>query len=76
MKTVSADQLPALLERKLESAYLLSGDEPLLLGEAADALRARAREKGFETRDLLFADARFDWDKLDMYACGIIRRGR
>lgn len=68
MKTVSAGQLPALLERKLAPVYLLSGDEPLLLGEAADALRAAARKQGFESRELLFADARFDWDKL--YACG------
>lgn len=64
VKTVSAAQLPALLERKLAPAYLLSGDEPLVLGEAADELRAAARKQGFESRELLFADARFDWDKL------------
>lgn len=64
MKTVSADQLPGLLKSKLAPAYLLSGDEPLLLGEAADALRARAREQGYQSREILFADARFDWDKL------------
>lgn len=68
MTTVSAAQLPAHLERKLAPAYLLSGDEPLLLGEAADALRTAARKQAFESREILFADARFDWDKL--YACG------
>ncbi|NNF52047.1 MAG: DNA polymerase III subunit delta [Gammaproteobacteria bacterium] len=64
MKTASAAQLSALLKRKLAPAYLLSGDEPLLLGEAADAVRAAARRHGFESREVLFADARFDWDRL------------
>ncbi len=64
MKPVSADQLPAHLKRKLAPAYLLSGDEPLLLGETADAVRAAARAQGFESREILFADARFDWSKL------------
>lgn len=68
MKPVSAGQLPALLRRKLAPAYLLSGDESLLVGEAADLVRAAARAQGFESREILFADARFDWDKL--HACG------
>ena len=37
------DSLAAHLARGLAPAYLLSGDEPLLVGEAADAIRARAR---------------------------------
>lgn len=64
MTTVAAGGLSAHLKDSLAPAYLLSGDEPLLLGEAADAVRAAARAKGFDSRDILFADARFDWDKL------------
>lgn len=49
---------------ELPSVTLLAGAEHLLVQEAADALRARARELGYSERDVLDADARFDWDKL------------
>jgi len=42
--------------------YLISGDDPLLTGEAADAVRARAREDGFSERDVHFMDRGADWD--------------
>lgn len=64
MTTVAPGRLRAHLKDKLDSVYLLSGDEPLQLGEAADAVRAAARKQGFADRDVLFADARFDWSKL------------
>lgn len=43
-------------------AYLISGDEPLLTGEAADAIRAAAKAKGFTERDVHFMDRGSDWD--------------
>lgn len=43
-------------------AYLVSGDEPLLVGEAADAIRARARALGFSEREAYFLDRSADWE--------------
>jgi len=40
---VSANQLEAQLQRGLKSLYTLHGDEPLLVQEAADTIRAAAR---------------------------------
>ena len=37
---LNPDQLTAALGRGLAPVYLISGDEPLLAGEAADAVRA------------------------------------
>ena len=45
----------------LDGLYVLSGDEPLLLTEAADALRAAAAAAGFSQRTSLMLDARSDW---------------
>ena len=39
--------LAAQLADRLLPVYLISGDEPLLVGEAADAVRVRARAGGF-----------------------------
>src|SRR3984885_7197993 len=44
--------------------YLVSGDEPLLVGEAADAIRAAARAAGHAERAVFFIDRSFDWDEL------------
>ena len=49
--------------------YLLSGAEPLLLDEAADRVRAAAREADFSERALHIADARFNWNELFADAC-------
>ena len=53
-----------LRQPQLAPAYLLSGDEPLQLGEALDALRARARELGYSEREVHFVERGFDWDLL------------
>lgn len=57
------ERLAARLEAEgLKPVYLVAGDEPLLVLEAADAIRARARAEGIETRELFEADRRdFDW---------------
>lgn len=39
----------------------MSGDEPLLVGEAADAIRAAARAQGFDERDVHFIERVGDW---------------
>jgi DNA polymerase-3 subunit delta len=48
----------------LKPVYLLAGEEHLLLLEAADALRRRARELGYVEREVLDAERDFDWNDL------------
>jgi DNA polymerase III subunit delta len=61
---IRAEQLPAALARGLAGIYLVSGDEPLLVGEAADAIRAAARAVGYADRQVFFIDRSFSWDEL------------
>ncbi len=44
--------------------YLISGDEPLLVAEAADTIRAAARAAGYQERHVLHVEAGFDWGTL------------
>jgi DNA polymerase-3 subunit delta len=59
---LTPDSLANHLEQQLLPAYLVSGDEPLLAGEAADAVRARARAAGFTEREVHFLERGSDWD--------------
>jgi DNA polymerase-3 subunit delta len=59
-----SDQLKQVLGRGLAGIYLVSGDEPLLVGEAADAIRAAARGAGYADRTIFFIDRSFDWDEV------------
>jgi DNA polymerase-3 subunit delta len=61
---LSGDNLAASLSRQLAPVYLVSGDEPLLVNEAADAIRARARAQGFTERELHVVERGFDWHAL------------
>ena len=61
---ISGDNLAASLARQLQTIYLVSGDEPLLVNEAADAIRATARKQGFEERELHVVERGFDWQGL------------
>lgn len=55
-------QLAAHLQRGLRPLYTLHGDEPLLVQEAADAIRTVAREQGHTERTVhTVAGAHFDW---------------
>lgn len=60
---------PDRLERQLAGealrpVYLVAGAEPLLVQEAADAIRAKARAEGYAEREVYDVDARFDWNTL------------
>lgn len=61
---VYPDKLNDHLERQLAAAYLVSGDEPLQLGECCDAVRAAARNAGHTTREVLESGSGFDWQQL------------
>ena len=58
------DQLAAHLERELQPIYVVYGDEPLLVIEAADAIRSAARRQGFDEREVLTALPGFNWSDL------------
>lgn len=59
---VAANQLGAHLQRGLRSLYTLHGDEPLLIQEAGDAIRAAARAQGYTERTVhTMAGAHADW---------------
>ncbi len=62
------DQLAAQLERPLAPLWLLHGNEPLLVLEAADAIRAAARRQGFDERETLVVGHGFKWDALTLAA--------
>ncbi len=48
-------------QQSFKPLYIFSGDEPLLMMEAIDALRALARTGGFTEREVLVQDRYFDW---------------
>jgi DNA polymerase-3 subunit delta len=64
MARLNLEQLAGALNHGLSPAYLVSGDEPLLVAEAADAIRAAARTAGFSEREVFFVDRSFDWQEL------------
>src|SRR5574343_410309 len=61
---LKGEQLAAHLERELRPLYVLYGDEPLLVLEAADAIRKKARQQGYSEREVLTALPGFDWNQL------------
>ncbi len=58
------EQLASHLTAPLRGLYVLHGDEPLLVLEVADAIRAAARSQGFDERDVLVTGQGFRWDAL------------
>lgn len=61
---INTDQLSRSLDKGLSPAWLIAGDEALLTGEAADAVRERARAEGYTGRELFFTERGFDWSEL------------
>ncbi|OOG25883.1 DNA polymerase III subunit delta [Thioalkalivibrio denitrificans] len=58
------DQLARYLEKELAPVYLFTGDEPLQLMEAGDAVRAAARAQGYTEREVFTVEKGFDWGQL------------
>ncbi len=62
---LAASQLNPHLHKGLRSLYTLHGDEPLLIQEVADAIRAAARAQGFTERTVhTVAGAHYDWSEV------------
>ncbi|WP_374340521.1 DNA polymerase III subunit delta [Methyloversatilis sp.] len=58
------EQLDAHLKGTLSPLYVLHGNEPLLVIEAADAIRTVARARGFGEREVLVVTQYFKWSAL------------
>ena len=62
---LKAEQLSSHLSKdSLAPVYLISGDEPLLVQEAADNVRAAALQQGFSERELFHTETGFDWGQV------------
>ena len=61
---IPANQLASSVQKSLLPCYLVTGDEPLLVNEAVDVIRAGARKRGFGARELHVATTGFDWLEL------------
>ena len=61
---LSSAQLQQHLTEPLAPLYVVHGDEPLLVFEAADAIRLAARQQGFDEREVLVAGPGFRWEAL------------
>ena len=59
-----SEQLDSHLGRGLGPIYVIHGDEPLIALEAADAVRAAARARGFTDREVFEPGRSFDWSEL------------
>ena len=68
---ITPDALTAHLAGALLPAYLVSGDEPLLAGEAADEIRERARAAGYTEREVHFIERAADWDDVRASAANL-----
>lgn len=66
MASITTEAFKASLKNAaaLKPLYFITGTEPLLMIEAADCLRARARALGYEDRQVLEMRANADWSQL------------
>lgn len=65
------EQLDGHLAGRLAPLYVVSGDEPLLLQEACDAIRAAARAQGYGERTVFTVEPGFDWAELREATAGM-----
>ena len=63
---IDSEHLAQHLSRGLKRLYFVHGEELLLALEAADRIRAKALEQGFDERRVLIAEPGFDWGGVAM----------
>lgn len=61
---LTPDRLEQALSQGLAPMYVIAGEEPLLVTESADAVRAAAKAQGYTDRRVLHAEGGFDWSEL------------
>lgn len=61
---IRVNDLAAHLQRNLAPIYVLTGDEPFLIDEAAETIRKAAYRAEYTEREILFAEVGFNWDQL------------
>jgi DNA polymerase-3 subunit delta len=61
---VKIEQLPASLQKSLAPVYLISGEEPLQIGEAADQIRLAAKKADYLTREVVDIEQGGEWSLL------------
>jgi len=60
------EQLASHFRQGFAPLYIVSGDEPLLVQEACDAIRTQMRTNDFNSREILHVDRSFDWGQVLM----------
>ena len=68
---VRTEEFARHLQRGLRPVYVLYGDEPLLVQEALDTLRAAARAQGFSEREVLDVEPGFEWGRVVAACAGL-----
>ena len=58
------NELASSLKKRLAPIYLIAGDEPFQLMQAADTIRTAARMQDYNERLVLDTEAGFDWNAL------------
>ena len=61
---IKPNQLSHQLQKNIAPLYTLFGNEPLLIAEASDSIRALATQQHYTEREIFTVDHRFDWDEL------------
>ena len=61
---LKAEQVVVDIGKAVRPLYVVAGDEPLLVQECCDDIRAALRKAGYLQRDLFHAEGRFDWKEV------------
>jgi len=59
---IKPEQLPSNLKQGLQPLYWINGDEPLLIQERADQIRAFCRDNDFQDRESFSVERNFNWE--------------
>ena len=61
---LTPSQLTSHINRGLAPLYVVAGEEPLMIQESLDAIRAKARNDGYSEREVLDVGKGFNWQEL------------